>query len=238
MNSFFVRTAFAGISRGLSFRIPAGLRTLEQHCRTIEEIKKRGVGVVIDVGANRGFYSQHLRKSGYTGVILAFEPSPECFRDLSVKAAHDPKWHVFNCALGAEPGEMQFNLIRYGDELVMSSFLEPKFDFPREEITVPVRTLSQVLREDIDTADPRIFLKMDTQGYDLEVFKGAHDAPEISLLQSEVSVIASYEGMPHYTEALATYAKAGFDLLDTFVVARSEQGGIVEFDALLGRPDY
>ena len=64
-------------------------------------------------------------------------------------------------------------------------------------------------------------------------YAGADNHSSIKLLQSEVSVHPLYEGMPHYTEALAHYEQAGFELLDLFVVCRDGSGAVAEYDAIV-----
>ncbi len=60
-----------------------------------------------------------------------------------------------------------------------------------------------------DIGSRRILLKMDTQGYDTEVFKGLGSKLEhVYALQSEVSLISIYEGMPHWTESISLYEKS------------------------------
>ena len=59
----------------------------------------------------------------------------------------------------------------------------------------------------------RPFLKMDTQGFDLQVFEGGGDAIQSFIgLQSELSVAPFYEGIPGWKNSLAHYEKAGFVL--------------------------
>ena len=227
------KAGFAAIARGLSVPLPKKVRAFHQHARTTEEIRKRGINVVIDAGANRGFYSQHLRECGFKGTILSFEPVEESFAELAGRAKNDASWRVFKCALGPEPGEINFNVIRHGNELVMSSALQPNFNFETTQTKVPVRTLLDVLGCEVD-ASARVFLKMDTQGYDLEVFKGGGNHPSIVMLQSEIAVFQSYHNMPFYFESLAKYHEAGFRLLDTFLVGR--HGDFIgEMDALMAR---
>jgi hypothetical protein len=87
-----------------------------------------------------------------------------------------------------------------------------------------------------DVQSSRIFLKMDTQGYDLEVFSGATGALDRVLgLQSELSVRPLYEGMPHYIQSLETYQSAGFDLYNLSVVNRIETGGLLELNCFMRR---
>jgi FkbM family methyltransferase len=236
IKTIFSGTAYLAIKHGLRLPRAYKLDAFRQHTRTIDEIERRGINVVLDVGANRGFYSEHLRAIGYEGLILAFEPVRECFDELSQRAAEDPKWRVFNCALGEDAGEIEFNIVWVGDhEAVLSSVLTPKMDLPTKKVVVPVRTVRDVLDSEVSLAHPRAFLKMDTQGYDLRVFAGAQNAAEIDLLLSEVSAVESYVGMPHYTNALRCYEEAGFELLDMFVLGQTASGSIGEFDVLLGR---
>jgi hypothetical protein len=107
----------------------------------------------------------------------------------------------------------------------------------REEL-VTVHRLDDVLGEIVpDLAGRRIFLKMDTQGFDLEVFGGivAHRRL-VHALQSEVSLIPVYEGMPHWTESLRVYEEAGFSVAAMIPVA-NDGLRVVEYDCLLVRSD-
>lgn len=75
---------------------------------------------------------------------------------------------------------------------------------------------------------------MDTQGYDLEVFRGASGCMEhICGVQSELSLRPLYKGMPHYLEALAAYEAAGFELFNLSVVTRLGDGALVELNCFM-----
>jgi len=65
---------------------------------------------------------------------------------------------------------------------------------------VPVRRLEAILDDLIATRPgARIFLKIDTQGYDLQVVRGAgRRLPAIRALQTELAARATYEGMPTF----------------------------------------
>ena len=84
---------------------------------------------------------------------------------------------------------------------------------------------------------PRLFLKMDTQGYDLEVFRGAKNCLNwIVGLQSEISVIPLYTGMPHYLESLREYEEHGFHLHHLAVVNRTINQDLLELNCYMRRP--
>lgn len=78
---------------------------------------------------------------------------------------------------------------------------------------------------------------MDTQGYDLEVVKGAQGCIErILAIQSELSIEPIYEGMPDFLSALYIYKLLGFNLIGFHDISRNpETGSIVEANCILAR---
>lgn len=233
--SLATRLGYKALASGIRVPRISRLQQFNQQSRTIEEIQRLNVNLVLDVGANKGFYSKHLRMLGFAGEILSFEPDPETFYHLEAMAKGDPKWRVFNCALGDRNEQIDFHVIKTGDETVLSSVLKPLGEIQTAIRRVPIRRLADLLPAEGVSDQARIFLKMDTQGYDLEVFNGSENPPNIVLLQSEVSISPLYECMPHYTESLLRFENSGFELLDLFVVNRTETGSILEYDALMAR---
>jgi hypothetical protein len=104
------------------------------------------------------------------------------------------------------------------------------------EEVIRIRGLDQLLEEIVpDIGNRRVFLKMDHQGYDLWVFKGLGNRLERVIgLQSEVSLISIYEGMPNWTDSISLYEQAGFGVVGTFPVNR-DSGRVIEYDCLLER---
>jgi len=124
-------------------------------------------------------------------------------------------------ALGSEEST---KTIYVSNETVFSSLLKvndhciqlfgDKVRSINEEV-VSVRRLDKLLHEIASGfGSKHIFLKMDTQGYDIEVFKGlGNKLKDVIALLSEVSLIPIYEGMPHWTESISIYERAGFGLI-------------------------
>ena len=199
-------------------------------------LRSLDIDMVLDVGANRGQFATELRQMGCRGQIVSFEPLRREYSILEALFRKDAKWRGFNCALGREDGTASINV--FADLTVMSSILEPVGRQKNVEVEcIEIRQLNslfpQLMRE---LPAKRIFLKMDTQGFDLEVFAGAQECLlRIHGLQSELSVRPIYRGMPHFIEALSVYENAGFELYDLTVVSRTPIGGLQELNCFMQR---
>jgi len=194
------------------------------------------VTCLVDVGANAGQYARLIRRLGFTGTIVSFEPNPAVFRTLQQSRAGDPNWKGVNCGLGSEDGELEMNIF---EESLISSFLPGKMVTSKikEVRKVPVRRLDSVLQEILPgVAAERIYLKCDTQGFDLQVVKGAAGLMrQIVGLQSEIAVKTLYVGMPRYLESLAFYESLGLELMDLWLVGRTVTGEAMEYDCVMKR---
>jgi len=201
------------------------------------------IDCVLDVGAHRGEYGCFLRELGYAGEIFSFEPVRESFAALEARSAWDPKWTCFPFASGDAEGMFPIHITR---SRVFSSFLEPNaycFDafgergrVERSE-PVPVRRLEGVFKDCLaNVGEPRVFLKLDTQGLDARVLEGLGSQLErVVGLQTEVSVRPIYEGMLAYGEAIQRLNDAGFELSGLFCVSRDAGVRVVEFDCVMVR---
>ena len=200
------------------------------------------VDALIDVGANRGQYRDFLRMEvGYTGPILSYEPLPGCYEVLVRRSREEALWAVRNVALGADPGELTLNVMA-GDSC--SSFLQPdrthvsgfeRWNNVRETVIVPVTTLDAELASSQENGlhESRIYLKLDTQGFDLNVLRGARDSlARVVAVQSELSVKPIYEQMPDYREVIDYLVAAGFELSGMFPVNLDANLAVVELDGI------
>jgi len=219
----------------LGFKVPdTPIERLTELIHLKDFLALLNINCVLDVGANRGQFAHDLRGVGYDGHIISFEPIQNEFSALSQSFTDDLKWQGYQFALGRESKSLSLNVSRL---TVMSSFLKSAHETSTECQEVEIKRLDTLFPELVkDIPHPRVFLKMDTQGYDLEVFKGASGCiAEIVALQSELSVQPYYENMPHYLEALETYESFGFELYNLSVVNRGSSGGLLELNALMRR---
>lgn len=204
-----------------------------------------GINVVLDVGAQAGDFGQWLRHNGYTGRIASFEPVSDSFDELRQRSAADRRWDAFMLALGSHDGIADINV---AEMRVFSSFLD-RTAYSMEEFgetsavvqteRVPVRRLDGMVETAFgDVQEPRVYLKIDTQGWDLEVLAGASGCLDrIPAFQSEVSMRPIYEGMPTLSESLACFEDLGYGISGLFPVNLDSNLEVVEFDCVAVRRD-
>jgi len=222
------------IGRGVTVPEPTLLRVQEfiQMKRLLDEL---AINVVIDVGANRGQTAMLLRGLGFRGYIYSFEPQSHVFAILERTLRKDPKWKGFQVALGEASTSLELYVHPESDE--MSSLL--RFEHPQGtyQETVQVIRLDSLFSSLVESIPlPRVFLKIDTEGYDLAVFRGAANfLPNIFALQVELFVHSAHVQAPHYLDALKEYEQAGFNLVNLSLNTRAESGDVCTMNALMRR---
>lgn len=222
---------------GLDVVKVAGQHTLRTHLMKVVDTYQ--IKTVIDVGANEGAFGKMLRNIGFRGAIHSFEPVSAPYKALREACDSDPLWHAHQFALGAENGIATINVSKFNQ---MSSFLQAsKYGsetWPNLEVEttedVEVRTLASFFESGVIRPTGRTFLKMDTQGFDLEVFRGALPIrDQLCCLLSELSLLPVYEGMPDLFESLDTFRQAGFSVSGFFPISRNAHLALNEVDCVL-----
>jgi FkbM family methyltransferase len=144
--------------------------------------------LALDVGAHHGRFSGALLEVGFE--IHAFEPNPAARAELERRFAGRAGFTLHGVAAGAEEGEADLRLVtdtsgRYTDPTQFASLAGlplPEGLVSAGTVRVPVRRLDTVVRERGLPA-PSI-VKVDAEGYDLEVLRGLGDLrPEVLLVE-------------------------------------------------------
>jgi FkbM family methyltransferase len=206
------------------------------------------IDCVLDVGANIGQYHEFLRLHvGYTGPIVSFEPVSELYEKLRGISADDPQWTVHRLALGEADSRGAINVL---SERTLSSLLPPNEQslramgykkYLRETALdhveeVPVRRLDAVHQDVIPAGASRVFLKSDTQGYDMAVIRGAAGCLDRVLgLQVELPIREVYRGATDYLDALAELARRGYAVTGFVPVQRDATLRVINVDCLFIR---
>jgi FkbM family methyltransferase len=212
-----VRGTIARSVRGLGYEIVRLAPPTEARRRRLAVLRELGIDLVIDVGANDGAFGRELRADGYKGRIVSFEPTSAAFAALAAGCADDPHWEARNVALGAEEGEATMNLSRNSSS---SSLLAMD---GRHEATAPeaayVGTESVELArldsfaEELAVATAAPYLKLDVQGYELEVCRGAAETlAAAKAVECELSFLPLYEQQPLFTDVVEWLRSRGLVL--------------------------
>ncbi len=205
------------VARHLGYDLTPRRKTKALNAQLVAVLKHCRIDTILDVGANVGQYGQRLREWGYDGRIISFEPLSSAHAALSERAAKDPAWSIApRMAIGAEDGEVD---IQVSAETDMSSILPQnrllKEISPSSVIEnterVPLRRLDSIVSDFISDTD-RLFLKIDTQGFEPAVLDGAEALmPKLVGMQLEMSLVPLYEGELDYRTMTERLAAAGFE---------------------------
>ncbi|MEE2690146.1 MAG: FkbM family methyltransferase [Pseudomonadota bacterium] len=240
-SNFASRLGYRLIRSGLRLPLPHFARNFIDKAQLADLLRAYRINCVLDVGANKGWFSASLRPLGFDGDIFSFEPIGADHQAIAALSRDDPKWTAFNFALGDKEETREFNIVEARDrETVLSSFLSARGaigEATRKE-KVEIRTIDGIYSSlPFSSKEPRILLKTDTQGYDINVVRGAAQTMDrVKLLQAEIAVGHIYEGAPHYTEALSLFESLGFRLIDLHLLRRKKDGTVLEYDCVMGKP--
>jgi FkbM family methyltransferase len=177
-----------------------------------------GLHSILDVGANVGQFRNKVRSFSYQGRVISFEPQQAAHRQLVQSAGDNPGWIIYpRCALGDVAGTAQINLAGNSQSSSLLPMCERHIEASPETRyvgveQVPVKTLSQVFADDPKLFAGRHVLKMDTQGYELNVLKGAEDIlGQIDIVMLEASLVTLYDGEPSVVALLNHMEERQFD---------------------------
>ena len=165
---------------------------------------------IVDIGAFIGDWTLMSRRHFPDARVLMVEPQPDRAAALQAVAGRLKDVTFASALLGAAAAP---SVTFFQNTTVSSVLQEADNTSSAVPLTLPMTTLDAVLTE---TGFGRPdFLKLDVQGYELEVLKGAPNAlaaAEVVLL--EVNLIPINRGAPLLAETVAFMAARGFRVYD------------------------
>lgn len=139
---------------------------------------KESIETIFDVGAHHGESALEFRGRFPKSQVYCFEPSPDSYAKLADNSKTDCKIHAFQMALGDNAGKIRINRNSASATNSILTLTEKANQYVHGE---SIRTID-TCESDISTLDmfcekQRIqkidLLKVDTQGYELNVLNGA-----------------------------------------------------------------
>jgi FkbM family methyltransferase len=212
--------------------------------RRLMLLKYFEINKIIDIGANVGQYGKLLRKLGFNGEIISYEPIKDTYLKLEKATLKDPKWKAFHNGVGDSKTTMEINISKNN---VSSSFqgmknvhLEesPDSEYIRKE-KVDVITIDSVYKDLCEDTD-RVMLKVDTQGFEKNVIVGATESlSKIFALQLELSLSQTYENEPYFLEMIDVLGSYGFQLFSVETgYFNKKSGQLYQMDGIFLKKEF
>ena len=186
---------------------------------------------LIDVGSNKGQFSLMTRKFFPNIMIHSFEPQIEIL-NLQKKLLGTNNINYYNFALGSEKKELELYITKSKDS---SSVLRPILSnnnnyIINEKKKISVKKLDELL--DFESIEKPSIIKLDVQGYELEVLKGSENTLDyIDYVIAEISSTEIYENQTQADELIKFLESKSFEIKDRCNLSRVE-GKLFQEDVL------
>jgi FkbM family methyltransferase len=219
--------------------------SLGAHLRIL--FQRLDIQTVLDVGGHQGEYALFLRRLGFHGAIHSFEPIQESLEILTRAMRGDRSWTGHPLAVGAKDGEVDLHVMRssgFTSVHAPTAYARERFgDAVRAEdvVRVPIRRLDSISADLDGREGAGIFLKIDTQGSEMDVLAGAEGILDrVEAIQAELPLRQVYHGVPPLWDVLPRFRELGYGASGFFPVSidRSDLS-LVEVDCVAvrtGRP--
>lgn len=160
-------------------------------------LEHRGSGLFLDVGANIGCISQAVLSMG--GRVMAFEPQREVYEVMVCNLAYaGGNFEAMNVAVGSVSGSAKMPVLDYSAKNNIGGLSLGEGTNPwGKHRSVPVVTL-----DSLEIEEPVTFIKVDVEGYELEVLRGA-----VELIKRDKPVLYVENDRPENSKALESFIR-------------------------------
>lgn len=195
---------------------------------------------VVDVGANRGQFALVAARRFPNAALWCFEPLPSARAKLEAVLGSRPHVTVLGTALAATAGDHDMHVTRHDDSSSLHAISDRQVEeFPGTEEVSVMRVTTARLDELITPADiaAPALLKLDVQGSELEVLRGAGQLLDegFHTILVECSFVELYVGQSLATEVIALLDSQGWHLRGAYNVTYGSHGACLQADLLFTR---
>ncbi len=189
------------------------------------------IKTILDIGANEGQFASKISKALPKAKLLSFEPLKDTFNILSAYMMKNSNMKTYNVALGDKNENAKIfkneytpssSLLELGEKHLESFPDYEKVSF--EEITV--RRLDDFLNDEKIVLDMEVLLKMDVQGFEDKVIKGAEQTlKSVKVILVEVSFWELYKSQALFEDIFFLLKGFGFKYRGNFDVFYNKETG-------------
>ncbi len=179
------------------------------------QARHRNVQTILDIGANVGQFATRCLESGWDRKLVSFECLEEAHASIVASSATHANWSIApRAAIGSSVGTAMLNM---AENSQASSLLADTETLHRVTPSAQYVAQQEVAVETLDNLLPRLnlakpyLLKMDVQGFESEVLKGAAQSlKDTAIIYTEMSLFPLYEGEADFTILGRQIIEAGF----------------------------
>lgn len=231
--SFLARPKYEDLARYLFAEIVAKWEPLKI-------LKPKKNDIVIDIGANTGYYSLRLSSLvGDNGKIIAIEPDPQTFNALikNCELNNISNVNAHNIAISNSNGKITFHQSIFHSG-TSSMFVNEKDKSKMKKIIIKTTTLDELIKEKYEYI---AWVKIDVEGAELEVLKGSSTI----LSKTKNIIIEVHEHILNQNnknskEIIEILEESGFKitLLNDFWDEKNSPNQILKSDYILGQKQF
>lgn len=211
--------------------------------RLFARLQRFPINTVIDCGANEGQFARDISRAFPAASLYCFEPLTQPFGALS-RWAETQRGRVrcFRVALGEQTGEalMHFHTQHSQSSSLLATTEHKETLFPQtrdqSEVPVQVTTLDVVLADALADMQPAILLKLDVQGYEERVLRGATSVlPRVQACVLEIGIDPLYVEQAAFKDVVTFLDRFGFAYAGNIDQSLGTDGRVMWLDALFVR---
>ena len=188
-------------------------------------------GCVIDIGAHIGRWTRLAKTIFSDSPFVMIEAREEMRADLERTAAalRDVSYYI------ALLGPRDCDGVTFHVQGSASSVYSERSDTQMTATSIPMTTLDKILPR---TLCSPLFMKLDVQGSELDILRGATSTLEITeVIQLEVALLPYNEGAPTSSEVIKFMDDHGFVIYDIAGFVRPNRKDLVQVDILFVRKE-
>jgi FkbM family methyltransferase len=224
-------------------RADQGVSYTNPYSEQVRLLQKQHVNCVFEIGAADGRDTIKYAEFFPHAQVVAFEPVPDSFAKLQQSTQYEPRISSVNAAMSDVVGTAGFNIAEWPDasSLFPANLTGSTFDdynVAKKTIQVKTETIDNYCHsENIPAID---LLKMDAQGAELSILKGAEkmfEQKRVGLIYTEVNFLDIYQGAGPYDSIAAYLRTYDFQLHNLYDLFTNQKGQLTWGDAIFIRAD-
>ncbi len=205
-----------------------------EELRRIKLLEHNNIDLVFDIGANKGQYATGIIDAGYKNKIVSFEPLTSAYSLIEPLSNSYKQWVVApRCAIGSKKEEIEINISANSVSSTLLNMLDSHYDGAPDSKIIGKEKVQVFPLDEIGAEYCRysknIFLKIDVQGFEQEVLKGAQETiSKAKGIEMEISLVPLYENQNWLLPQVLEYMEQkGFQLNSIVPAFTDNKTGVV-----------